>query len=1541
MNAPPAAADDWLGAWLQRLHDDGFRLGTRERLLAHALLARCAVAGTLPANPSAAARLLRPLLCRSAVQQRRYDELLAEWRGEQAPQAGVARARSRSERRRNQGEPTGPSTGTAWALLALVVLLSLALARWWPQPADTPLPAAEPTASAPAPGTPSASAPAPVAASAPEPVRRGIYVPKRTLPVEPPAPPAWAGPLRVALLVLAAASAALLLWLAWQRWRRELSLKAVRTDQPVDERVLHARAEQLPPVTPPPAVLRPASRLLRQRTAGAREEIDLPATLRATIEAAGAFTPRTRTMAQTPEYLVLVDRRGPADHLARWQRALLDALAGSGVAISVYAFEQTPALGCWRERGDGSRFDRSALAELGGRFAGQRLLVFADPAVALDPRRGTPLPWAAQLRRDFPDAAWFTPRPVTSWAGPEYALADARELGFLVLPLMAEAVETLAGWFASGRAHLDLPEDMAGPWPPTLGDDPFALALRHAPPAPEVVERLLRELRQYLGTWRFQWLAACAVFPALSWPLTLALGQALLDAAAPGTEADTRTDGPAAPVRASTAVAVGAPLLGALPWFRYGRMPDWLREALIARLGADAEARCRRLIEQRLDEALTSAPATDELARVALRRAWLRRGDGVAQDRLLVDFLRGADRVSRLVQRVPERLRRALFRRGNTGYGLRPGWLALPVAGVLAGVFAASPGWQQSLPVDGDPRLALAGQPMPALERPVESLEVSPDGLRLLVRWQAQPVRPALSWLAAGDGRTLAPQPAVGDGSTQAAMLEEDGSLLIGRDEGGQLFVYALRDGRSTGRFDPRLVMRTYGLSADGRTMVLRRDGEVTVTRMGERSSTETLPRSPFGAFVEHALAGDKLWLADSQGRLWAWSIAAGRWTVGPLHPPPGADARTLLAADPQGEYIAASRITGEVAVMSAADGTLRARFWVGGAATAVAFDADGSSLLVAHDGRLSRYGRPAGEPLRVIACRRDDPALQAGGEWQALFAGQAVAGVDPAAYTPAAAWSSGQLPAIVAGEVLHDPARPRQLAVARDVLTWLQSRPVAGPAGGWRLREAPGLLAVTAYVCAEDERIDEVTGPVASPAPPPASVPEPARLVAGMNFEVFECTPGDAASAAVARDAEAALRRLGAASVRRSALPAASFESRMGSQFAPYELRVSLGHADESQAARALLAEPAFARLAPWQIVPVRQVSRRYVSVIVCPARWTAGSGVGATSPAAAAQSAPTVQTVQTAQTASAPPGPAATPDASGAPRGAVRATVVAASEFLANDPTQGEAFARRLLAQGDHWFSIGDRAAVRTSNVLVELGAAEPWLVVNASNPAAFRAPARLDDPALLQLLGGPRSRRFDALLVSAGLDAVVDALGGASPLLSPAAAEAKAKGTGERISAAALAALNGFLRARVAALVRARDAGPNRGVPLLLGTYDYPTPRAAGAGFGTGPWLLPAMEAAGIPPAEQAAVARELIDRLAEQLMALAADRTNFPDVYVVDTRGTLVPASADSSGASGDWINEITPTSSGYRKLAARWQLAIERAIAASGPPAKGR
>lgn len=132
--------------------------------------------------------------------------------------------------------------------------------------------------------------------------------------------------------------------------------------------------------------------------------------------------------------------------------------------------------------------------------------------------------------------------------------------------------------------------------------------------------------------------------------------------------------------------------------------------------------------------------------------------------------------------------------------------------------------------------------------------------------------------------------------------------------------------------------------------------------------------------------------------------------------------------------------------------------------------------------------------------------------------------------------------------------------------------------------------------------------------------------------------------------------------------------------------------------------------------------------------------------------------------------------------------------------------------------------------------------------------------------------------------------------------------------------------------------RDSADNAGTraaPIFVHGYDYCQPRPAmaqifaGSRIGKGPWLHPAMKAAGLDDAQMRSAADAVVDEMNRQLREVIAV---LPNVHVIDQRGLLAPAAPNSSGQNGDWLDEIHPTKEGFSRLARnRWDVPLSRAL----------
>lgn len=270
-----------------------------------------------------------------------------------------------------------------------------------------------------------------------------------------------------------------------------------------------------------------------------------------------------------------------------------------------------------------------------------------------------------------------------------------------------------------------------------------------------------------------------------------------------------------------------------------------------------------------------------------------------------------------------------------------------------------------------------------------------------------------------------------------------------------------------------------------------------------------------------------------------------------------------------------------------------------------------------------------------------------------------------------------------------------------------------------------------------------------------------------------------------------------------------------------------------------------------------------------------------------------------------------------------------------------------RKYLAQGDSWFSIGAFPPPLTTNMLLEMRFPYHACIVDCAHPGdgLGHMVEWRQNPLFASLLSGPRGERWDAILLSAGGNDLIDA---ASVLPrdiagNPVSPERRlllqerewnsAPQTARYLSEEGWQLFSLHLEAQYQALIEFRDAphSSNQSVPILVHLYDYPTPRyspAASFPLHFGPWLAPALNACGIPQTDWIAVSHLLFDRLAALTFSLAK---KYPFLHVVDTRGLLTAATPGSIGKNGHWINEIHPSRDGYRLLAEKYAAAVTSVV----------
>lgn len=249
---------------------------------------------------------------------------------------------------------------------------------------------------------------------------------------------------------------------------------------------------------------------------------------------------------------------------------------------------------------------------------------------------------------------------------------------------------------------------------------------------------------------------------------------------------------------------------------------------------------------------------------------------------------------------------------------------------------------------------------------------------------------------------------------------------------------------------------------------------------------------------------------------------------------------------------------------------------------------------------------------------------------------------------------------------------------------------------------------------------------------------------------------------------------------------------------------------------------------------------------------------------------------------------------------------------------------FTHKILCEGDSWFTIGGTNLKNPwfSNLLFTLRFPTDTLILNLAHPGDTirNISDMLNNISFRYALESEKNKPWNAIVLSAGGNDLIDE---AQNLILE-----KSKWPRPVINNVAdycdsILVTNFFnnIEKNYRSLAKVRV---DQSIPIVIHTYDYPTPRNSAARFFkiklSGPWLYTAMENAEIPKGDWIALSDYLFNLLADRLLSLSKGTNRIPNFHAIDTRNTLTRAQFGAKGESGDWLNEIHPNKNGYLKIA---------------------
>jgi formylglycine-generating enzyme required for sulfatase activity len=292
--------------------------------------------------------------------------------------------------------------------------------------------------------------------------------------------------------------------------------------------------------------------------------LDARKTVDRTINSGGFPNLVYETHSKRPGYVFLIERRNSTDFFAHAVKALCDYLYGAGLEVYAFAFKGRPyrLTPLWRK---GHQVSYNEIVQ---RFQGDALVVAGDPASI---RRGnveSANPWRPDV------SAWSATGLLSSNACEAWNREEDwfSEKNFAVAAFGSDGFQRIANWLANRDDRNDEPPfdwmpSMGSLFPHLLVENPNRWAEEEEQPD---LDRLLVQLKAYLGDSGLFLLAAIAAYPELRWSIARFMNQKLFEDDSDPDEAERRL------LR-----------IARLPWCREGRMPAYIREALLQDLSEE------------------------------------------------------------------------------------------------------------------------------------------------------------------------------------------------------------------------------------------------------------------------------------------------------------------------------------------------------------------------------------------------------------------------------------------------------------------------------------------------------------------------------------------------------------------------------------------------------------------------------------------------------------------------------------------------------------------------------------------------------------------------------------------------------------------------------------------------------------------------------------------------------------------------------------------------------------------------------------------
>jgi internalin A len=309
---------------------------------------------------------------------------------------------------------------------------------------------------------------------------------------------------------------------------------------------------------------------LRRRESADYTIIDLPTTIKATIAHGGLPTFWYLRQTRPPEYLLLVERFSRNDHRSGLFDYVFQSLRANDVFVERFFYDSDPRINRNEQYPAGLN-----LYELRNRYPDARLVLLGSGYRLLSARTGKLAQWALPLLL-WRVRALLTPVSRMEWGNQERQL----DMDFLLLPASVESLQYIAeSPDASDVQYESLPD--------------YIRDIAETEPI-QLQEPIMRSLRQHFDSGMLSWVAACAVYPALHFELTLQLGKVLSES-----------------LGYNLVTATNLLTISRLSWFTSGMIPVPVRKDLMKYLEQRHPER-RMLVLEYLLKLMKENPPTNE-----------------------------------------------------------------------------------------------------------------------------------------------------------------------------------------------------------------------------------------------------------------------------------------------------------------------------------------------------------------------------------------------------------------------------------------------------------------------------------------------------------------------------------------------------------------------------------------------------------------------------------------------------------------------------------------------------------------------------------------------------------------------------------------------------------------------------------------------------------------------------------------------------------------------------------------------------------------